>query len=71
MRDVLRRSSGGEIAGAVLIVLASIALLVGAFAAGAGSVYGMLGVILAFTAGITGLGVHIAGREARLRRDGN
>jgi hypothetical protein len=71
MRDVLRRSSGGEIAGAVLVVLASIALLVGAFAAGAGSVHGMLGVIVALAAGITGLGVHIAGREARLRRDGN
>lgn len=68
---MLRRSSGGEIAGAVLIVLASIALLIGAFAAGAGSDYGMLGVIVAFVAGITGLGVHIAGREARLRRDGH
>lgn len=68
---MLRRSSGGEIAGAVLIVLASIALLIGAFAAGAGSTYGMLGVIVAFAVGITGLGVHIAGREARLRRDGH
>lgn len=68
---MLRRFSAGEIAGAVLVVLASIALLVGAFAAGAGSVHGMLGVIVAFAAGIIGLGVHIAGREARLRRDGN
>ncbi|NQX06146.1 hypothetical protein HQQ82_13045 [Rathayibacter sp. VKM Ac-2856] len=71
MRDVLRRSSGGEIAGAVLVVLAAIALVVSAFAYGAGVEIAFLGLLAAFAAGTTGLGVHIAGREARLRRDGD
>ncbi|QHC68250.1 hypothetical protein GSU68_17850 [Rathayibacter sp. VKM Ac-2759] len=60
--------SPGEIAGTVLVVLSAIGLPVAAFAYGAGYELAFFGLITAFAAGITGLGVHVAAREARLRR---
>ncbi|SMH48722.1 hypothetical protein SAMN06295885_3111 [Rathayibacter oskolensis] len=70
LRDVTARSSAGEIAGVVVIVVASVVLLVSAVRIGAGDVLAAYGVLLGFTAGITGLGVHSASRQARFRREG-
>jgi hypothetical protein len=61
--------SRGEIVGALLVVAAVITLFVAAFAYAAGDELAILVVITAFAAGTTGVGVHIASREARFRRD--
>ncbi|KQQ06006.1 MULTISPECIES: hypothetical protein [unclassified Rathayibacter] len=61
--------SAGEIAGTFVVVVAAIGLLVAAFAFGAGHDIAFVGVITAFAVGVTGIGVHIAGRESRFRRD--
>lgn len=68
---VMRGTLGslGEIVGALLVVAASIALFVAAFAYGAGDELALFVLITAFAVGITGFGVHIASREARFRRD--
>lgn len=70
LRTLLSRSSAGEIAGVVIMVVSAIALIVAAFAYGAGDELSFFGLLLAFAGGVTGLGVHIAGREARSRREG-
>ncbi|OOB90081.1 hypothetical protein [Rathayibacter sp. VKM Ac-2630] len=72
MTDERSPSSGagaGEIAGLVVVAVAAIALLVSAFAVGAGIEIAFLGVLAAFTVGVAGFGVHLASREARFRRD--
>ncbi|PPI69835.1 hypothetical protein C5E12_09830 [Rathayibacter rathayi] len=58
-----------EIVGALVVALALIGLAVAAVAAGAGDEIAFVGVLVAFAVGVTGLGLHIAGREARYRRD--
>ncbi|AND17349.1 hypothetical protein C5C18_05955 [Rathayibacter tritici] len=55
-----------EIVGAVVVALALIGLAV---AVGAGEEIAFVAVLVAFAAGVSGLGLHIAGREARYRRD--
>lgn len=61
--------SAGEIVGVLLVVAASIALVVAAFASGAGDELAFLVLIAAFAVGTTGFGVYLASREARFRRD--
>ncbi|AZZ49491.1 hypothetical protein [Rathayibacter rathayi] len=58
-----------EIVGALVVALALIGLAVAAVAVGAGDEIAFVGVLVAFAVGVTGLGLHIAGREARYRRD--
>lgn len=70
LRELLSRSSAGEIAGVVIIAVSAVVLLVAAFAYGAGDDLSFFALLLAFAGGVTGLGVHIAGREARIRREG-
>lgn len=70
LRALLSRSSTGEIVGAAIIVVSAVVLIVAAFAYGAGDQLSFFALLLAFAAGVTGLGVHIAGREARIRREG-
>jgi hypothetical protein len=67
MREMSR--SRGEVVGALLVVAASIALVVAAFAFRAGDELAFFVLIAAFAAGTTGFGVHIASREARFRRE--
>ena len=67
MREMSR--SRGEVVGALLVVAASVALIVAAFAFRAGDELAFFVLIAAFAAGTTGFGVHIASREARFRRD--
>ncbi|PPH20415.1 hypothetical protein C5C31_11530 [Rathayibacter rathayi] len=58
-----------EIVGALVVALALIGLAVAAVAVGAGDEIAFVGVLVALAVGVTGLGLHIAGREARYRRD--
>jgi hypothetical protein len=67
MREMSR--SRGEVVGALLVVAASVALVVAAFAFRAGDELAFFVLIAAFAAGTTGFGVHIASREARFRRE--
>lgn len=63
-------ASTGEIAGGVVIAVAVLLLLVSAFAYGAGTEIAFFPLLTAFALGVTGLGIHLAFREARFRRDG-
>ncbi|MBF4566327.1 hypothetical protein [Plantibacter sp. VKM Ac-2876] len=67
MREMV--GSRGEMVGGLLVVAASVALLVAAFAYGAGDELAFFVLITAFAAGTTGFGVLVASREARFRRD--
>lgn len=69
LRDVLVRSSAGEIAGAVVVALSVVALFASAVVFSTGGQLAFFGLLAAFVIGITGFGVHIASREARFRRD--
>ncbi|PPG02075.1 MULTISPECIES: hypothetical protein [unclassified Rathayibacter] len=58
-----------ESVGAVVIAFALIGLAVAAVAVGAGDEIAFVGVLVAFAVAVTGFGLHIAGRQARYRRD--
>lgn len=59
-----------ETIGSAIVALSVIALIVAAVAVGSGVEIAFLGVLAAFAAGTTGVGLHVAGREARFRREG-
>lgn len=64
-----RERSWGERIGTAVVVVAIVALVWSAFQYGGGVDTAFFGLIGAFALGITGLGVHVAAREARLRRE--
>ena len=63
------RQSWGERIGTIVVVIAAIVLIWCAFRFGDGVDTAFFGLIVAFALGIAGLGVHVAAREARLRRE--
>ena len=68
---MLDRSSIGEIFGTAVMFVAVVALVCSAMIYASGDELAFFGLLAAFAAGTTGVGIHIASREARLRRAGN
>jgi hypothetical protein len=64
-----RGQGWGERIGTAVVVLAVIGLVWSAFQYGGGVDTAFFGLIGAFALCITGLGVHVAAREGRLRRE--
>ncbi|MDO8382963.1 MAG: hypothetical protein Q7T17_08300 [Microbacterium sp.] len=67
-REMLDRSSIGEIFGTAVISVAVVALLCSAMIYASGDELAFFGLLAAFAGGTTGVGIHVASREARLRR---
>lgn len=68
---MLDRSSIGEIFGTAVMFVAVVALVCSAMIYASGDELAFFGLLAAFAVGTTGVGIHIASREARLRRAGN
>lgn len=68
---MLERSSTGEHVGTAVIFVAIAALVCSAMIYASGHELAFFGLLAALAAGTTGVGIHVASREARLRRTGS
>lgn len=59
---------GIEYVGAITVAVAATGLVTSSVAYGAGYDVAFIGLLASFGVGVTGFGVHVAGREARRRR---
>ena len=70
VRDTLANVSMGELVAGAVIFLAAAALVISSVIYAYGDEVAFFGLLAAFAVGTTGVGIHIASREARLRRSG-
>lgn len=70
VRGTLDGSSTGELFGIAVILVALVTLACSAMIYASGDEVAFFGLLASFAVGTTGVGIHVASREARLRRAG-